>query len=136
MVKTKKAGEAQGVKPAKKVKKAKAAELSNVIETTVKKEQRYLYKFQVKGEKLTPGKAKQMRQKIRRQLDQFDAAIRMEKNAEKRKKAIEEFKAFYKDNFILNDLSLKSITDSTQDYKVESYTEMLKAVKGEISKTK
>lgn len=112
--------------PAKSGKKA--IETANVIETLVKKEQRFLYKFQLATPKLTPQKAKQYRQKLRRKLDNFDYKIRIIKDASERNKAITEFRAFYKAEFILNDYSLKSITDSRDTIKSQSYAEMLKLV--------
>lgn len=112
----------------------KTKELANVIDTLVKKEQRFLYKFQVAGEKLTPAKAKQYRQKLRRKLDNFDAAIRLEKNADLRAKSIADFIAFYKAEFILNDFSLKSLTDSRDSYKAESFEAMLKVVQSSLTK--
>lgn len=124
------------VAPAKKETPAKAKELANVIETIIKKEQRFLYRFQVAEPKLAPNKAKQYRQKLRRKLDNFDAAIRLEKNAELRAKAVADFIAFYKAEFILNDFSLKSLTDSRDSYKAESFEAMLKVVQASVAKSK
>jgi len=105
-------------------KKAEAA--ANIIDTLIKKEQRFLYKFQTATPKLLPAKAKQYRQKLRRQLDNFIAPILLQKNPEIKAKAIAEFNAFYKAEFILNDFSLKSITDSRDSYKAESLEQILK----------
>lgn len=122
------------INKSEKAAKAKASETANIIETLIKKEQRFLYKFQTSAEKLNAAKAKQYRQKLRRKLDNFDAAIRLEKNAELKAKAIADFIAFYKAEFILNDFSLKSLTDSRDSYKAESFMEMLKLVQASIAK--
>lgn len=113
---------------------AKTKDAANVIETLVKKEQRFLYRFQLEKDKLTAAKAKQKRQKIRRLLSNFDRDIRMEKNTEKRAEAIKEFNTFYKENFILNDYSVKSLTDSRDSHQIESYTELLKRVQDAAGK--
>lgn len=125
--KTKKAAASQGETAAKG--KAKAQKLANVIETVVNKEQRFIFAFQLNADKLSPQKAKQHRQKLRRQLDAFDAKIRLEKNQEIKEQAIKEFKAFYKKEFILNDFTVKSLTDSRDEYKTKSLEDMLKIVR-------
>lgn len=140
---TKKAGKAQGAtattaKPsAVKTAGKKAAEQSaNVIETIVKREQRFLYRFQVEGDKLTPAKAKQRRQKIRRELSNFDRDIRLEKDPAKRAEAIKAFNKWYKETFILNDYSVKSLTDSRDQHQQDSYAELLKRVQDAAGKSK
>jgi hypothetical protein len=117
-----------------KAKKAKAKDISNVIETVVKKDQKYLYRFQLEKDKLTPGKAKQRRQKIRRDLSNFDRDIRLEKNAEKKAEAIKSFLAFYKAEFILNDFTVASLSESREQHQIASYTEMLKLVQAGLAK--
>ena len=71
---------------------------------------------------------------MRRQLDNFDLKIRVQKNAETRKAAITDFLAFYKAHYILNDFSLASLTDSRDAAKRESYSEMLKIVQASLGK--
>ena len=115
-------------------KKAKAT--ANVIDTLIKKEQRFLYKFQTAEPKLAPAKAKQYRQKLRRKLDNFIAPILLQKNAETKAASIAEFNAFYKAEFILNDFTLKSLTDSRDSYKAESLEQILKLAQASLAKGK
>lgn len=134
----KKAAPSKAIKAAapKSAIKAKAQNLANVISVVINKEQRFIYKFQLSADKLSAQKAKQYRQKLRRKLDSFDAAIRLEKNAEIKAKAVGDFIAFYKKEFILNDFSVASLYDGKDAYKLESYGDMLKLVQAAGSKAK
>lgn len=114
---------------------AAATVKANIVEMLIKRDQHLIYRAQANPEaKLSAKQAKQFRQKMRRQLDNFDLKIRVQKNAETRKAAITEFLAFYKANYILNDFSLSSLTDSRDAAKRESYGEMLKIVQASMGK--
>jgi len=137
----------KNLKNAKKANTAKAANQptsaptaaqtvkANIVEMLIKRDQHLIYRAQANPEaKLSAKQAKQFRQKMRRNLDNFDLKIRVQKNAETRKAAITEFLAFYKANYILNDFSLASLTDSRDAAKRESYSEMLKIVQASMGK--
>lgn len=107
---------------------------ANIIEMLVSRQQHFIYKVQAQTEKLTPKKAKQYRQKMRRMLENFYFEICLKKDSENRKNKINEFLVFYKTHYILNDFSIKSLTDSRDEGKQESYKALLKAVQESLSK--
>lgn len=107
---------------------------ANIIEMLVSRQQHFIYRIQAEKEKLTAKKAKQYRQKMRRQLDNFHLRICLTKNVETKKTALTEFLAFYKFHYLLNDFSLQSITDSRNEDKRNSYTELLNIAKESLGK--
>lgn len=107
---------------------------ANIIEMLVARQQHFIYKAQAEAEKLSPKKAKQYRQKMRRQLENFYFKICLKKDGESRKQAITEFLAHYKAHYLLNDFSIASITDSRDADKRESYAQLLKAAQESLSK--
>lgn len=123
-------------KKATETKKVNVAEQvkANILEMLVKRDQHFIYKIQAQTEKLPAKKAKQYRQKMRRNLENFYFKICLQKNAETKKAAIAEFIAFYKMHYILQDFSLASITDSRDESKRESYAQLLKTVQESLTK--
>ena len=107
---------------------------ANIIEMLVSRQQHFIYKVQAQIEKLPAKKAKQYRQKMRRMLENFYFEICLKKDSENRKNKINEFLVFYKTHYILNDFSIKSLTDSRDEGKQESYKALLKAVQESLSK--
>ncbi len=107
---------------------------ANIIEMLVKRDQHFIYKVQAQAEKLPAKKAKQYRQKMRRILENFYFRICLQKSTETKKAACAEFLAHYKAHYILQDFSLASITDSRDEGKRESYTQLLKIVQESLTK--
>ena len=126
--------EATKVAPKTEVKAEVKTEALNTANILVAKVQRYLYKWQTSEAKLTAKEQKQKRQKIRRLLENFYFKICLQQNKEQKQAAIIEFLAFYKANYILNDFTLASLTDSKEPSKVESYKQMLLAVSENLKK--
>lgn len=82
---------------------------------------------------------KKERSQLRRQRDSFIKSIlryNEEKNLEKRNEKIEEFKAFYKEKYLLNDYSLGSLSQSpmkSSNEIIEDFLNQLKRWKVELS---
>lgn len=110
------------------------AKVKNLVSMLVAREQKYLYKWQTEMPKIPAKEAKKLRQKIRRKLENFYFQICLQKNAETKKASIQEFMAFYKANYILNDFSIQSLTETHDQSKKESYIELLKVVKESLKK--
>jgi type IV secretory pathway VirB4 component len=124
---TKKAAETKNVETAKQ-------NTASVINTIIEKQQHYIYKVQSSAEKLSAKAAKQYRQKMRRKVENFYFAICLQKNQETKAAAIKEFLTFYKSHYILNDFSLKSLTDCRDAAKQESYKMLLQTVQNSLTK--
>lgn len=113
-------------------KKADGATLKAVAEKVrpiTVKDKNFLYKFQLEG-KLEHKEEKRKRNKIRRDLKLIVNKIILDKKGDK--ELIKEFKDFYKKNFILNDFSLKSLTNVTDPDTIDDYTKVLNIVKATI----
>lgn len=130
---------AKEVKNTKVVKTSKNVDNANtkVIadrQTTVK-EKNFLYKFQIdKSKKLTSKEEKKNRNKIRRNLKLLVNQIILDNMKKKDFTNIPNFVKFYKENYILNDFSLKSLTNVQDETKIEDYTKVLNLCKELLTK--
>lgn len=109
----------------------KNANVKNIAErqTTVK-ERNFLYKFQIdKTKKLSSKEEKKNRNKIRRNLKLLVNQIILDNMKKKDFTNIPNFVKFYKENYILNDFSLKSLTNVQDETKIEDYTKVLNLCK-------
>lgn len=138
-MKTKNTISAKEVKNTKVVKTSKNVDNANtkVIadrQTTVK-EKNFLYKFQIdKTKKLTNKQEKQQRNKIRRNLKLLVNQIILDNMKKKDFTNVSNFVKFYKENYILNDFSLKSLTNVQDETKIEDYTKILNLCKESLTK--
>lgn len=113
----------------KKADQATVKAISEKIRPITVKDKNFLYSFQLEG-KLDPKAEKRKRNKIRRDLKLIVNKIILDKK--KDINLINEFKDFYKQNFILNDFSLKSLTNVTNPDLIEDYTKVLNIVKATL----
>ncbi len=94
------------------------------------REKNYIYSFQMDEKlKLTAKQEKRMRGKIRRQLKAIVDAIILLNAKKKDTSKVKDFMSFYKANYILNDLSLQSITNSSDDLKQHDLNRVLALAK-------
>jgi hypothetical protein len=103
-------------------------------ETTVK-EKNFLYKFQLEETKLTDKESKKKRNKIRRNLQLIVNKIILDKKKVNIKENVQEFLNFYKANYILNDFTLKSLTNKNDEITLKEYSDVLHICKENL-KTK
>lgn len=124
------------VKTSKKENSTDKANVKNIAErqTTVK-ERNFLYKFQIdKNKKLTSKEEKKQRNKIRRNLKLLVNQIILDNMKKKDFSNVQNFVNFYKETYILNDFSLKSLTNVQDETKIEDYTKVLNLCKEFVSK--
>lgn len=128
MKNTKKAAETQSVKVATENKKvdsntldvlaAKLQKSANekLAEKEQKKEKNFLYRFQIESPNLSTKEQKSKRKKLRDKIKDlaFQLHVKKDKN-----EAANEFLSFYKENFIKNDFTLKSCTNSQVEKEIE-----------------
>jgi phosphoenolpyruvate synthase/pyruvate phosphate dikinase len=138
---------AQSAKVSKNEKAIDSANAAAVVKkaaekdrSTAVKEKNYLYRFQLensiadKKNKLSAKDEKKKRNKIRRDLKLFANKFFVEKNKEEIKKLSREFISFYKKEYILNDFSLKSLTNVTDELAIQDYERVLKIAKESLTK--
>lgn len=107
----------------------------NAIERNTKvKEKNFLYKYQLDAAnaKMPEKKHKQMRSKMRRDLQLLVNAIIINKGP-KQAEATKDFIAFYKKHYILNDFTLQSITNSGDELKQQDLTKVLAICKATLA---
>lgn len=94
------------------------------------REKNYIYRFQLdENTKLNAKQEKRLRGKIRRQLKNICDEIILANQKKKDLSKIPAFFKFYKENYILNDLSLASLTNSSDDLKQADLTRVLELAK-------
>lgn len=113
----------------KKADQATIKAVADKVRPTTVKDKNFLYRFQLEG-KMEHKEEKRKRNKIRRNLKLIVNKIILDKK--KDKELIKEFNIFYKNNFILNDYSLKSLTNVSDQDVIEDYTKVLNIVKATI----
>src|SRR3989304_669182 len=103
--------------------------------TTVK-EKNFLYKFQVEQRKikLTAKEEKKNRNKIRRNLTLLTNQIIIDNLKKKDLSKCKDFINFYKENYILNDFTLKSLTNVNDEDKIKDYNFVLDLCKESLKK--
>lgn len=136
---TKKVSESKEVKNEQAIQKVlvKKGSEKNAIERPLKvKDKNYLYKFQTaKGnEALTEKEEKKKRSKLRRDLQLLINKIITDNLKKKDLTACKDFISFYKENYILNDFEIKSITNSSDELKVQDLTKVLALCKESLTK--
>lgn len=103
---------------------------------TKTKEKNFIYKFQIANseskKKLTAKEEKKMRSKLRRSLSNIIDKIVIEKKDNKEN--VKEFISFYKLNYILNDFSIESITNSSDELLLEDLKRVFEIVKKQLEK--
>lgn len=115
----------------------KKTAVNNILELLITKQQKYLYKFQQdKENKLSPVQAKQVRQKIRRIIQNFYLHICLQTNMQIRKEKTAEFLQFYKSTYILNDFSVGSLSESKDPANLESIKLLLAAAQKSMTEKK
>ena len=107
------------------------------------KENNFLYNFQLnKTIESNPKIEKQKRNKIRRDLTIITNKIIVNElskdkdKADKQKELIKEFNSFYKATYIVNDYSLKSLTNKTNEDDIKDYTFILNLCKENLQQKK
>jgi len=98
------------------------------------KEKNFLYKFQLESTKLTDKQSKQQRNKLRRNLKLIVNKIILANLKKKDLTLCKEFIIFYKANYILNDFTLKSLTNVNDKDLINDYTIVLNLCKESLSK--
>ncbi len=89
------------------------------------KEKGFIYKFQLDAKKTNPKEAKKLRGKLRRKLQAICNDIILANVKKENLEVVKSFLTFYKEHYILNDLSLQSITNSTDELKHEDINKVL-----------
>lgn len=89
------------------------------------KERGYIYKFQLDAKKLSAKDAKKLRSKLRRKLQAICNEIILANVKQENLNIVKTFLTFYKENYILNDLSLQSLTNSSDELKHQDINKVL-----------
>ncbi len=119
----------------KKVQDAATIKIVKEISREAKpKEGGFIYKFQLADKKLNAKEAKKLRGKLRRQLQGICNAIIVANVKKEDLAPCKAFLVFYKEHYILNDLSLQSITNSSDELKHEDINKVLLLAKKSIAK--
>jgi len=100
------------------------------------KDKNFIYKFQLDETKLTDKEAKKKRNKLRRNLTLIVNQIILDNVKKQNLDNVKNFINFYKENYILNDFTLKSLTNSNEQSKVEDFNKILELTKIYLSKNK
>ena len=118
---------------AEKVVKAKKEKSPKVEKErkTATKEKNYIYKFQIADTKLSDKDAKKYRNKLRRKMLNITNLIIVSKD---KRESIKDFIALYKKEYILNDFSLASFSNSSDETKREDFEKVLSLVKSSLAK--
>ena len=95
--------------------------------STYQKEKNYIYKFQISNPGMPDRDAKKLRNKLRRKMENIVNAIIIEKKDNTNN--IKAFIKYYKDNYILNDLSLLSLTNSKDETLIEDFNRVIATTK-------
>lgn len=82
------------------------------IRVTTSKEKNFIYKFQLDGS-INEKEQKKKRNKLRRNLKNIVNTIIVANMKKENLEVLTDFLNFYKSNYILNDFTLKSITNSS-----------------------
>lgn len=107
--------------------------VSSKERSTKTKDKNFLYKFQIEESNLNSKDQKKKRNKIRRQLKNLvNSIISVNLKGKKETKYNKDFINFYKANYILNDFSLSSLTNKTNEEDINDYTFVLTFVKENI----
>jgi hypothetical protein len=85
--------------------------------STSTKDKNFIYKFQLLDNKLTEKESKKLRSKMRRNLSNIINEIIIDNRKETNLKNVSKFIEFYKENYIVNDFTVKSITNSSEENK-------------------
>ena len=94
------------------------------------REKNFIYKFQLDDKlKLNAKQEKRMRGKLRRQMQSICNDIIIANAKKKDLTKIKSFLDFYKANYILNDLTLQSITNSADELKQQDINKVLSLAK-------
>ena len=97
---------------------------------TATREKNYIYRFQLEeGNKLTAKQEKRLRGKIRRQLKNVIDPIITANVKKEDLSGLPAFIKFYKDNFFLNDMSLQSMTNCSDELKQSDLNRVLTLAK-------
>lgn len=117
---------------AKKAAEKEAQKKRDSERKTKTKEKNFLYKFQLE-EKLTDKESKKKRNKLRRDLNNIQNLIILNEKKENEEN-IKSFLSFYKKNYLLNDFTKESISNSSDETKSEDLQRMLNIVKKYLEK--
>jgi len=115
---------------AKKVTEKKAV-IKKEDRKTKTKEKNFIYKFQIADKKLSDKDAKKYRNKLRRKMQNIVNSIIISKD---KKEGIKEFISLYKKEYILNDFSIESFSNSSDETKKEEFVKVLLIVKNSFEK--
>ncbi|MEX2017557.1 MAG: hypothetical protein WD876_03730 [Candidatus Pacearchaeota archaeon] len=107
-------------------KKVIAKKEKKEIRKTKTKEKNFIYKFQLADKKLSAKDEKKMRNKLRRKMQNIVNEIIISKD---KKAGIKNFLLQYKKEYILNDFTLESISNSSDETKREDLEKVLSIVK-------
>jgi hypothetical protein len=120
----------------KKVLITKASEKNAIQRPTNVKDKNFIYKYQLdaKLKALPEKKQKQLRSKLRRNLQLIVNKVILANVKKTDFIPCKEFISFYKENYILNDFSLKSVTNSSDELKVADLTKVLDLCKKSLAK--
>lgn len=119
----------------KKVQDAATIKIVKEVSREAKpKEGGFIYKFQLADKKLPMKEAKKLRGKLRRKLQAICNDIIIANSKKEDLSCLKPFMVFYKENYILNDFSLQSLTNSTDELKHEDISRVLVLAKKAIAK--
>lgn len=85
----------------------------------------FIYKFQLADKKVNAKEAKKLRGKLRRKLQAICNDVILANAKKEDLTCLKPFMVFYKENYILNDLSLQSLTNSSDELKHEDINRVL-----------
>lgn len=116
---------------ATKVVKTKTKAKKEVERKTKTKDKNFIYKFQIASKRLSDKDAKKYRNKLRRKMQNIVNSIIVSKD---KKESIKDFIKIYKQEYILNDFTIESISNSSDETKQEDFTKVLSLVKSSFEK--